>query len=496
MAIKLNQSLKQTQSLLMTPQLQQAIKLLTLTHMEMTNVIAEEMVENPILEEQGGDNREKNEADYKLEKLEGQNIEASSKDFNEQNNLSTHDDFDFEKYLENYNSHSSALPPSIPTRASSEDMPNYENMVSKGATLAEHLEWQLRMGNLTEEEWKVAELLIHNINDEGYLDIPLEEVCEKTGHHPEDTLEILKMIQCLDPVGCGARSLKECLLAQAQKLEVRMPLVERIIEESLELLEKKDEEELVRCLGVEYEQVKKAEAIILSLNPKPGRLISPEPTQYVVPDIFVVDIGGELKIQVNDEGVPRLRVSRFYQEMLQKKGGDKSTQEYIQNKVRNALWLMKSIHNRQSTIYKVAESIVRYQPDFFRKGSAFLRPMILKDIASEIGMHESTVSRVTNNKYMHTPLGIFELKYFFNTGIGGNRGGIDIAGKSLRLKIKQLVENENPQRPLSDQKIVDILQTQDIVVARRTVTKYREILNIAVSSKRKEKKLKSTSGGL
>ena len=343
------------------------------------------------------------------------------------------------------------------------------------------------MGNLTEQEWEVAELLIHNINDEGYLDIPLEEVCEKTGHHPEDTLEILKIIQCLDPVGCGARSLKECLLIQAKNLEVRMPLVERIIEESLELLEKKDEKEIVLRLGVEYEQVKKAKAIILSLNPKPGRLISPEPTQYVVPDIFVVDIGDELKIQVNDEGVPRLRVSRFYQEMLQKRGGDKSTQDYIQNKVRSALWLMKSIHNRQSTIYKVAESIVRYQPDFFRKGPSFLRPMILKDIASEIGMHESTVSRVTRNKYMHTPLGTFELKYFFNTGIGGNRGGIDIAGESLKLKIKQLVENENPQRPLSDQKIVEILQTQDIVVARRTVTKYREILNITVSLKRKRK---------
>ena len=475
---------------MMTPQLQQAIKLLTLTHVEITNVIAEEMVENPLLEEQGGDNGEKNEADYNLENLEGKNVEVTSKDFNEQNNLNANDNFDFEKYLENYNSNSSALPPSMAT-SSLDEMPNYENMVSRGATLAEHLEWQLRMENLTEEEWKVAELIIHNINDEGYLEVSLEEVCEKTGHNPEDALEILKMIQCLDPVGCGARSLNECLLVQAQELELRMPLVERVIEEALDLLGKKDGGEIVRRLGVGYEQVKEAEDIILSLNPKPGCLIFPESTQYVVPDIFVTNIGGELKVQVNDEGVPRLRISRFYQEILKQRGGDRSTHEYIEKKVRSALWLMKSIQNRQSTIYKVAESIIRYQPDFFHKGPAFLRPMILKDIANEIGMHESTVSRVTTNKYMHTPLGVFELKYFFNTGIGGDRGGIDIAGESLKLKIRELVENEPPQRPLSDQKIVDVLQTQDIVVARRTVTKYREILNIPASSKRKQKKTKT-----
>ena len=476
----------------MTPQLQQAIKLLTLTHQEMTNIIAEEMVENPLLEElEAGQNEqgEKNETDYKLEKLEGQNTEAQVQDFNQENALANNDDFDFEKYVESYNSHSSALPPSMARSRDSDEMPNYENIVSQEATLAEHLEWQLRMENLTDEEWRVAEFFIHNINDEGYLEISVEEVCEKTGHHSEDALEILKMIQSLDPVGCGARNLTECLLAQMQILEPRMPLVERIIEQGLELLKQKDWEQLAQQMGVDISQVRNAEIIIKGLNPKPGRLISPESTQYVIPDIFVRNVGDEFKVEVNDEGVPRLRISQIYRKMLQQEE-DQSTKEYVQNKLRNALWLMKSIQNRQSTIHRVGEAIIRYQPDFFRKGSAYLRPMILRDIAGDIGMHESTVSRVTSNKYMHTPLGVFELKYFFNTGIGGKRGGIDIASESLRLKIKQLIESEDLHNPLSDQKIVDVLKSQDVVVARRTVTKYREAMGLPSSPKRKVKKQK------
>ena len=490
MAIKINQSLKQTQNLAMTPQLQQAIKLLTLTHMEMTNVIAEEMVENPMLEElEGGGGKEqeqKSEVDYKLERLEGQNTEATHKDFNEENELGRKDDFDFEKYIESYSSHSSAAPPSMVGKAGPDDIPNYENIVSQDLTLAEHLEWQLRMENLTPEEWRVAELLIHDINDEGYLEISLEEVCKQTGHDPEDAEEILKMIQSLDPVGCGARNLVECLLAQARKLEPRMPLVERIIADHLELLQEKEWDKMASELGVEYEQVKSAEMIVRALNPKPGRLVSPEHTHYVIPDVYVREVGGEFKVEVNDEGVPRLRISRLYQKMLQE-GQDESTREYVQDKLRNALWLLKSIQNRQSTIHRVGEAIVRQQQDFFHKGPAFLRPMILRDIAGDIGMHESTVSRVTSNKYMHTPMGIFELKYFFNVGIGGKKGGIDIAGESLKLKIKQLIEEENPARPLSDQKIVDVLKAQDVVVARRTVTKYREQLGFPASSKRKDK---------
>jgi RNA polymerase sigma-54 factor len=224
----------------------------------------------------------------------------------------------------------------------------------------------------------------------------------------------------------------------------------------------------------------------MSLNPKPGRLVSADETQYVVPDIFVAELGGEFVVQVNDEGVPRLRVSNLYKSLIKSSANQVEAKEFVQEKLRSALWLIKSIENRQKTIFKVAISIVKNQQEFFKKGPAFLRPMILKDIAGEIGMHESTVSRVTTNKFMHTPIGTFELKYFFNTGIGGKNGGIDIAGETLKLKIKEMIGNEDPKRPLSDQKISELLSTRDIVVARRTVAKYREMMGISPSSKRKK----------
>ncbi len=487
MAIKMNQSLKMSQNLMMTPQLQQAIKLLTLTHLEMTNVIASEMVENPMLEELDSDYSEKNEADYKLENLEKVNKEAKSEDFNEKVEVNKeNDDFDWEKYVDSYNS-TSSTPQSMTGPASNEEMPNYENMVSKGATLAEHLEWQLRMENLDEKQIQIALMFIHEINDEGYLETTVEKVAKESKASEEECEEILKMIHNLDPIGCGSRDLKECLLIQAEKLEPRMILLENIITDHLDDIEKGDREIIAKKYGIDEARVADVEYILKTLNPKPGRLISPESIEYVIPDIYVKESGGEFKIDLNDEGVPRLKISKLYQEML-KQSEDKNTKEYVQEKLRSALWLIKSIQNRQNTIYKVAEAILRYQPDFFRKGAAYLKPMILKDIANEIGVHESTVSRVTTNKYMHTPLGTFELKYFFNTGIGGKNGGIDIASESLKLKIKELIDNENPQKPLSDQKIVDLLKTQDIVVARRTVAKYREILNIPSSSKRKRKK--------
>src|SRR5690606_2853578 len=259
-----------------------------------------------------------------------------------------------------------------------------------------------------------------------------------------------------------------------------------IIEKGLGDLEKKDYVKLAKDFSVSKDKVKEAELVIMGLNPKPGRLVSAEETQYVVPDIFVAEVGGEFVVQVNDEGVPRLRVSNLYRSLIKNADSDAEAKQFVQDKLRSALWLIKSIENRQKTIYKVANSIVRTQQEFFKKGPAFLKPMILKDIANEIGMHESTVSRVTTNKFMHTPIGTFELKYFFNAGIGGKNGGVDIASESLKLKIKELISNEDSKRPLSDQKISELLSTKDIVVARRTVAKYREMIGIPPSSKRKK----------
>lgn len=486
MAIKLNQSQIQTQQLRMTPQLQQAIKLLTLTHLEMTNVIAKEMVENPLLEEMGAEaslSEGMGEVDSKLDKLENQTQEATSDSFDGPDLVSGKEDFDWNSYIENSNPNSSSAPNMA--KRDTEDTPNYENMVSKGMNLAEHLEWQLRMESLAEEEWAVAHSIIHNINDEGYLDIDFDEIISETGHDRDDAFEVLRMVQKLDPVGCAARDLKECLLIQADALPKHFPLVEKIIENHLEDLQRRDYTGIAKDLGVDKESIKDAEIIILGLNPKPGRLISPEETQYVVPDVYVYVVGGELVVHCNDDGVPNLKISSLYKNMLSAGNDNDEAKEYVQDKLRAAMWLIKSIQNRQKTIVRVANAIVKYQPEFFKKGAEYLRPMILKDIANEIGVHESTVSRVTTNKYMHTPLGIFELKYFFNSGVGGGVGGVDIASESLKLKVKQLIDNENKKKPLSDAKIVQFLEKEGIQVARRTVAKYREMMNIASSSKRK-----------
>lgn len=479
MAQKMSLNLKQSQNLMMTPQLQQAIKLLTLSHMEMTSVIAKEMIENPMLEEAGGESTKEELAQRSKDTQEKQSDDFSGPDIIDNKN----DNFDWDKYIENYNSTSST--PYTKEVRSKDDAPNYENMVSKGANLQEHLEWQLRMESLTEEEWKFAHSIIHNLNDEGYLDENLEELLASSELHREDALELLSMIQNLDPVGCATTSLKECLLVQAKALEEAVPLVELLIKNHLDDLIKRDFEAIEKETGVGKEKIKDAECILHNFNPKPGRLISPEDTQYVVPDIYIKEIGGELVVRLNNEGVPRLRVSKLYKNLINQANKNDETSDYVQDKLRSALWLIKSIENRQKTIEKVAHAIIRYQPEFFKKGAVALKPMILKDIANEIGVHESTVSRVTTNKFVHTPLGTYELKFFFNAGIGGKNGGIDIASESLKLKIKELIDNEDKKRPLSDQKIADLLSKSDIKVARRTVAKYREGLNILPSSKRK-----------
>lgn len=483
MAIKMHQGLKQTQGLMITPQLQQAIKLLTLTHLEMTNLISQEMVENPMLEEIDGE-QEISAEEPSREEIETQ--EATVENFSGPELIEgSKDNFDWESYTESFNSSSSSSP-NMKENTSPDDMPSYENMVSKSENLQEHLEWQLRMEMMSADELNLALEFIHNINDDGYLEVPADEVIAKSNLDREEALKVLKYIQLLDPVGCGSQTLEECLGVQARLLPERSPLVELIIERNLHDLEKKDYTKIAKDFGVNKEKVKDAELIIASLNPKPGRLISSDETQYVVPDIFVAQVGGEFVVQINDEGVPRLRVSNLYKSLMKGAEQNLEAKEFVQDKIRSALWLIKSIENRQKTIYKVASAIVKSQQEFFKKGPAFLKPMILKDIANEIGMHESTVSRVTTNKFMHTPIGTFELKYFFNAGIGGKNGGVDIAGESLKLKIKEMIGNEDPRRPLSDQKISELLSTRDIIVARRTVAKYREMLGIAPSSKRKE----------
>lgn len=494
MAIKLSQNLKQTQGLMMTPQLQQAIKLLTLTHLEMTNVIADEMVENPMLEEMDTDERsgevKDGEMDYKVDNLEKQNEEIDATQLNEKVDNMPQDDFDWSGYIESYNSTSYAQPSSMVGSSGTEEMPNYENMVSVGQTLADHLIWQLQMEDLSDKECELAYKIIHNINDDGYLDVPFEELIAELDFDRECAYEVLKMVQRLDPVGCGASDLVECLLAQVQIAEERSPLLEEIIKNHLGDLQSKDFGKIANATGVSKDVIKDTAQILQNFHPRPGRMVSGQTTHYVVPDIYVEEVAGEFVVVLNEEGVPRLKISNLYRSLIGKSSAsveEDSASDYIKDKLRSAMWLIRSIQNRQKTIHKVAEAIVKEQQQFFQKGPMYLKPMVLRDIARDIDMHESTVSRVTTNKYMHTPIGVFELKFFFSSGIGSKNGDAGISSEVLKMKIKTLVENENPRSPLSDQKILELLKHQNIDVARRTVAKYREMLGILSSSKRKRK---------
>jgi RNA polymerase sigma-54 factor len=479
MAIKMNQALKQTQGLTMTPQLQQAIKILTLTHLEMTDVISKEMVENPVLEIQDS---EKSKEEIREQK---KGEELTAENFSSESEMKKSDEFDWEKYANSHTTSSSS--PVTSERASKDDLPDYENMVSQEVSLQDHLEWQIRMESFMGEELKLALIIIHSLDDDGFIDQDLEKILAefKIEIDLEVARDVLEHVQRLDPVGCATKNTKEALIVQAKMIPGRAPLVETLIESHLESLYKKKYDHISKLIEVSVESIKVAESLILTLHPRPGQLIAKETTHYVTPDIYVKKIGGELVVQLNNEGVPRLKVSKLYQSLL-KNQSDDQTKDYIQDKMRAALWLIKSIENRQKTIEKVSKAIVAYQPEFFLKGPEHLKPMILKDIAAEVEMHESTISRVTTNKFMHTPLGTFELKYFFNNAVGGKDGGTDIASESLKLKIKGLIEREDARRPLSDQKIVTLLAQSEIKVARRTVAKYRESLGIMSSAKRKK----------
>ncbi|OFZ78656.1 MAG: RNA polymerase sigma-54 factor [Bdellovibrionales bacterium RIFOXYD1_FULL_53_11] len=495
MALEIKQSLRLSQQLVMTPQLQQAIKLLQLSRMELSEVINQELVENPILEEtaesaEGESTASREEGEAGAQDPEGEqrrDEEASMKEAPKEDQLVTgkEDDFNWESYVEEFNSSYSPAPS---MKEVNEDLPSFENILTKTTSLEEHLMWQLSMATFSEQEKKFGQLIIGNLSDDGYIKADFAELAREAGMELEDAEETLKLIQNFDPVGVASRNLQECLMAQARFMRPRQPLVEKIIETHLGELERKNYHAIARAEDTPLEKVIIATKLILELEPKPGRSFHANDTHYITPDIYVYKVGGEFVIVLNEDGMPKLRISPYYKNILSsaKKDGNKMTKEYVQEKLRSAVWLIRSIHNRQKTIYKVTEAIVKRQRDFFEKGVQHLRPMILKDVASDIGMHESTISRVTTNKYVHTPVGIFELKYFFNSSIGAADGGDSLASEAVKEKIRQLISKEDPKNPLSDQRLAELLKTDNIDIARRTVAKYREMLGMLSSGKRKK----------
>jgi RNA polymerase sigma-54 factor len=490
MAFGLKMSMKLSQQLRMTPQLQQAIKLLQLSRLELETEVRKELEENPILEEIA--DTVEDDKDAKSQTIE--EMKAADSAVSGDSDPTKQDEFEWDNYVE-----SLYKPPQQSPSGNSDEIMNYENVITAPKSLYDHLMWQVGMSGFSEEELVIMTILVGYINDDGYLLVTPAEIAAEEGVEEIELAEMIPFLHELDPAGVGARNLKECLNIQAKHLQEDTHDLMKIIDEHLSDLERKNYPAIAKAMNLEMEEVVEMCKIILSMDPRPGRAFMPNETHFITPDVYVYKVGDKYVVSLNEDGLPRLKISNLYRNLLKDGGGaadkveasadvkkdTKDTKEYVQDKLRSAIWLIKSIHQRQRTIYKVAESIVKHQFDFFEHGPSQIKPMILRDIANDIGMHESTVSRVTTNKYLHTPRGIFELKYFFNSGI--SKTDVDsVASESVKLKIKEMVEAEDAKNPLSDQKIVEILKKSGITIARRTVAKYRDVLKILPSSKRKK----------
>jgi RNA polymerase sigma-54 factor len=494
--MEIKQHLKLSQQLVMTPQLQQAIKLLQLSRMELADMVRDEMLENPILEDsvETGAEQEKADAPLPADAPEGDPERVGETEMAasavSQERVDTAEvktdsraeeavgDFDWEGYLENQ----AAAAPMPSYKSNNEDLPSLESTLTRGTSLFDHLEWQLKLSHFEHAEEGIAMLIIGNLTPDGYLEEPLGDLAEEAGVTVELAEGVLTKVQEFDPVGVGARSLEECLMIQARHIGADDDVVVGILKKHLPNLEKKNYQAIAKDLNQPLDEIYEAAKVVMSFDPKPGRQYTSEEPTYITPDVYIHKVGDKYFVVANDDGLPKLKISDFYRTAL---AGGAKAREYIQEKLRSAQWLIRSIQQRQRTITKVTESILKFQRDFFDKGTAHLKPLILRDVAEDIGMHESTVSRVTTNKYVHTPQGIYELKYFFNSGIARTDGD-DLASEAVKLKIKQIIGSESPQHPHSDQKIVELLRDQNIEIARRTVAKYREQLRILSSSKRRQ----------
>lgn len=485
----MRQELRMSQQLVMTPQLQQAIKLLQLSRTELVDLVRSELLENPVLEESqelGTSTEEPESTVERQEAVEHQDDGVMPDDPQPerrqevQADAQNPDNFDWDAYLQAH-SMSGPMPASV---RPDDDLPGIEATLTRPETLVDHLMWQVRLSRMTAQEEQVAEYIANALDARGMLHgVSVMSVAQKTGASVLLVERVLRTMQHFDPISICSRDLAESLWVQAHHPDnpIDDPLVKAIIARHLPNLERRNYQAVAKQTGETLEEVYEATKIVMSLEPRPARGFVSESPQYITPDVYVQKIGNEWNITLNDDGLPRLKISGYYRSAMSEGGEAK---DYISERLRSAQWLIRSIHQRQRTIVKVTESILKFQAEFFEKGPQHLRPLILKDVAEDIGMHESTVSRVTTNKYMHTQQGIFELKYFFNAGI--RRGDGDaLASEAVKTKIKALIDSENPSKPFSDQKLVALLAEENINIARRTVAKYREQLGVGSSSKRR-----------
>ncbi len=488
MPLKQRLDQRQVQKLILAPALQQAIKLLPLTNLELIEVIDEELAQNPMIEieDEAREGAAKDSETVAAEEagvknrdsvLEGLNLESTEPkltgDTPEDNFLAG-----FQDYLDDG---------FRPHFTESREAVSLENTISRTPSLWDHLNWQATLTFFTDEDRELAERIIGDINDDGYLITTVDELARLNQTTPEKVEAVRAKIKTFDPVGCGSLDLREALLTQMDYLQLQDEMARKIVSEGLPLLERSDYAQLARVLGVPLGEIRERIDLIKSLDPAPGRKYTEEKTSYVVPDIIVSKEGDEWTIALNDEGLPRLRISAYYRQLLGKAAqGEPEAYSFLKDRLKKALWFMRSLDQRNQTIYKVARFIVDRQKEFFEKGIDFIRPLTLMEIAQDIGVHESTVGRVVANKFMMTPRGVFSLKYFFHKALQGNYGE-DVSSLKVKDKIRKLVESENKDNPMSDIEIGKILAHEDLRIARRTVAKYRNQLKIEPSHIRKRK---------
>ncbi|GAB7022892.1 RNA polymerase factor sigma-54 [Salidesulfovibrio brasiliensis] len=472
MGLELRQQLKLTQQLVMTPQLQQAIKLLQMSRLELVETVQQEMLENPFLEES------ENEVAQEASEPESDAL----KEAGEATDEAAMRDADWDNYLGEFSSTSKQAQ----TREyeSPEEGLSFEARLAAKPSLESHLSWQLRLSDFTEQEVAISDVIIGNLDNNGYLQATMEELLDMLPGASGELIEsVIGRMQRLDPVGVAARTPQECLLVQMEVLGIKDPVLESLVTEHLEDLEKHRYKPLARKFKISLDELKGYLDELQKLDPMPGASFSSTEPHYVSPDVYVYQYGDEFVIVLNEDGLPRLQMNQFLAETVQ--GRADLEKDYFKEKMASAAWLMKSLYQRQRTLYKVMESIVKFQREFFEVGVTKLKPLILKEVAEDINMHESTVSRITTSKYVSTPHGIFELKFFFNSALDLGDGS-QVGSESVKALIKQLISEEDQKKPLSDEKLGEILKERlDVNIARRTVAKYRSALGIPSSSKRK-----------
>lgn len=498
--MKLRLDLKLSQKLIMTPQLQQAIKLLQLSRLELQQSLTQHLLENPLLDELQSDGEE-NESSSNDEKAEeasavaGQEQVSTVETPEERGSPEEFSASGWEEYFGRDRRDGQSE-----YSGGSDDFPSYEQTVAKATSLEEHLLWQLSLSALSNRDKELGRLIIGNLDDDGYLRIPLTEVVTGSSFTETEVESVLRDIQTFDPTGVAARDLAECLLLQLGHLgrnpfgslgsppgALKGSVIESIIQHHLKDLERRQYAKIAKTLNVTIEEVFQATKVIGELEPKPGRPFTNTQNYVIVPDVFVVKNEGEWVVLLNDDGLPRMRISPYYKQLISSgQGGTPETKAYMDEKLRAAQWVIRSIEQRNRTIVKVVSSIVKFQEQFFEQGVQYLKPLVLKQVAEDIGMHESTISRVTANKYMYCPQGMLELKYFFNAGLQRTDEPSSMhSSVSVRDMIKNMVAEEDGKRPLKDDEIAGRLRTQGVLIARRTVAKYRAELNIASASQRK-----------